>query len=63
MNKGLLTMLKIAAVVGNFFNPAELGGTRRGRTPRLGHSGRMRQARPRAPGDGRWHMKFHRDRC
>ena len=63
MDRVLHTALKMASVVRDFFNPAVMEGARRGRTPRIGHSGRMRQARPRAPGDGRWHMKFHRGRC
>ena len=62
MHKGLLLMLAYVSTIGNLFRPDLLTAPGCGRTPPMPLGGHRRQARPHAPADGRWHMKFHRNR-
>ena len=62
MNKLLLLPTILATLHKSLNFTSFFNAPARGRTPNIPHSKRQGVARPHAPADGRWHMKFHRGR-
>lgn len=57
MNKTLMVMLAVSQASASLLNHGHLSGT-----PGIPNRGGHRQQHPHAPNDGRWHMKYHRNR-
>lgn len=65
MNITKLLIISLASMASGFGHFLGLGhGVSRGGTPNIPniHHGQHYRFRPHAPGDGRWHMKYHRSR-
>ena len=58
----LVTTMAVLASVGNFFKRGILAGGYISGSPHLPAGGGYRRDKAKAPNDGRWHMKHHRNR-